>query len=428
MARPTYAQAETMLKDLVRTGHDGMIANWTGIIAQIRTALGNLQVDEPRAIGAGIRNAMDQAWASHRTEGLSVLNDIGRSSAVNFVASGTQPILKEFFAWYRDYLADEGKFAGGSVDKYVTSRDWTRGSITSPTGTKVYSTYTDKRGFGRQNGHPDTYEIKVTSSGSDRVKVIEIKGLPRGREPFEYLGSGAFLRITLFDVNNEKGGGTTQLLKNPCLLADTTTDAASVTSISGWTLPGTVDWNIESAANLFGRQVSVLESAGTTVANHTLTQALNQAISSVNPFCVGFWARNHGSFEGAMQIAWGDVSQSWTHSSFDSTNWTAFVADFDKDLFVQNFDEDDCDVVFSLPTMTTGTMTLGSVFMIEMVEAAQTGRHFAGLAGDTGPLHEAFGTAADSIGGSEGDYSEYIAKAYDDYLTPSGSNQIAEPT
>lgn len=430
MARTTIAQAIVNLRDWTRIAHDSVLTDVAGWITDIRTAQGNLESDRLKLPGAGVMAGARSVWESLKPEGIAVFADMARSSAVNAPPDVTSAGFRAVMQWIRDYFSDDGAFSGGSIDAYFTSRDYTRGSGTNVTGTRVYSTLTDRRGLARQNGHAETYRVRVTSTGSAREKTITISGLPRGDEPYEQLGSGTTIRITLFDVNAPAGGGAGQVLTNPVLLPQETTDAASVTSINGWTLPATCDWKVEStAADLFGRQTTVLKSSGTTVANHTLTQSLTKKLNTENPYCVGFWARNSGSFEGAIQIAQGSKSQSFTHAVFDSTNWTPFVCDMDKDLFVDNFDADDMTVVVSVPTITTGTFELGSAFMIEMVYAEGTGRHFAGLADDTGPLYAATGIyATDSIGGSEGDYAQTISYHYDEYLPGAGSNLQAEPT
>ena len=117
MARTTIAQAIVHLTDWVRYMHDGMLSGWTGTIANIRTALTNLETDRPRAIGAGIRAGMQSAWQSGAAAGADVLADLARASAVNAPAGLD---IKGTFAWLRDYFADEGAFNGGSVDQYFT--------------------------------------------------------------------------------------------------------------------------------------------------------------------------------------------------------------------------------------------------------------------------------------------------------------------
>jgi hypothetical protein len=425
--RGTTAQAQTSWSDQNDFTHDEVLTDAPTWISSAQTIQTNYKGGSDLNPGVGALTALDAVWTVCKQRTWERLYDWWTSASVNVPPH----LLKDFgeaMQWLRDYLSDDGKFAGGSVDKYVTSRDWTRASEAHPTGTKVYSTYTDRRGFARQNGHAETILIRVVSSGADLVKKVQITGAPRGREPFEYLGSGGMIEISLFDVKNTRGGGNSQAIDNPCLIPDDQTDGAAVASISGWTLPATVAWLAETTtADLFGRQASVLKSSGTTVANHTLTQAITKGLSTKNPYLAGFWARNSGSFDGAMQIDWGDNSQSWVEGDFDSTNWTAFVIDRDGDMWIQRFDEDELNVVISLPTINSGAMELGSAFLIEMKELPETGRHWAALTNDTGPLAEAFQTVADTIGGSEGDHSEVLAKTWDTYLPATGSNLIAEP-
>ena len=123
--RGTTAQAETSFSNQNDFTHDEVLTDGPTWISSAQTIQTNYKGGNDANPGVNALNALQGVWSVCKSRTLERLYDWWTSASVN-VPPHLIGDFREAMQWLRDYLSDDGKFTGGSVDKYVTSRDFTR--------------------------------------------------------------------------------------------------------------------------------------------------------------------------------------------------------------------------------------------------------------------------------------------------------------
>lgn len=196
----------------------------------------------------------------------------------------------------------------------------------------------DENAITIEGGLPATVDLEVISKPARYRSIYRVQGRQKGIDVFNLLGPAGFV-----DVEAVNGAGGTNLVNNGQLTgANSSTNAAAVTSLNDWTL-----------SNQAGTPVHVIDTSiayrGQSYSHKMYTNSTTRRFSQplvVNPTQV-YNPRNYmlavyktGTPVGTITVTWGSKSQAFTMGSL-SSGWNYLRLDRDEDLFPINFDSGD---------------------------------------------------------------------------------------
>jgi len=420
----SVSQAEATFVDVCQAYHEKLVTDGPAANTDVAAILAAYNGDEDAEV-ARLQDAVRAGELAQLSGPLKqfldrALLDWVHSSVIQF--SGTS-VTNELFVRLRQYLDDVGPFAGGSVDKDVTARGWTRGSpsLVSTPAMNIYRITVDEYGQAIETGKAQVMRLNVVTPAGQTPKIVRVDPGDAGRDGFDAQGPGGpSLDLQLFDYRTANG-----LLQNPTLAHGVTAAASlSASSVSGWTISGTV----VAGTQLFrGLTSSVKMTADADYMEQTITARPKPR----TPYLLMVWVYPEAGFTGTVTLAWGSKSQAF--NSLTASQWNLLVIDRDLDTFPEQWDAvGSSNRVRITATTAHNDFTVGLVQMVECKRDPSNcwlaGSNGITAASPADVAYGATGSITDSISES-GQMQRVLEHAYPNlveaYLPTTGTNLIA---
>lgn len=351
----------------------------------------------------------------------------GKSASINNPHAFNGGRNGEWWRWMRMYLDDVGVFTGGSVDKKVAARGFTRGGEPAYTGYNVYRLNVDEFGQGIDTGNRQTMYLEGITGPGDGEKQIRFTADDPGKDIFTLRGrpNERSLIITSTDENFTGDSVTTSPLLG---LDGTITDEAnpaSTTIAGAWTINSTANWSFDT--DVVWRTLN--GSLKTTTDLDSIYQDVTQELDPRIPHLPVAWVYTDGiNAADGFSLTWGGKTQAFT--GLTDKTWTPLVPDRDLDLFPTQFDQASNGGRLTLAIdndFSAGTFYVGPIFWIPMQRFNAT--WWAIITDETNPIVGATTSVTDTLAVA-GTINHAIALLYGDlsdeaYLTTTGTNTIS---
>lgn len=435
----TVGQSETALQYAVDFVYDALVTNRVADNSNAVAVLTNYSGDEKQELLAAIEGQRKVSVDSITAHGRAL---VGRALLDWVHAAGvTAPFTSvndDLFVTLRQYYDDVGTFAGGSVDKKVTGRGWTRGTPSVGSYNWTISRITvDEYGQAIETGNPQVVRIVNRSLAADTRKVVVFTPGDAGRDIFDIQGPGGqTAEMTLFGPGASDG-----LLNTPffSLASGVTsiaagTPAAGTSGLPNWTVSGTWTNNTTNLLNLLGAPLTC--GVKTSTANDYIQQIIPRAADRRRPYQLCLWvypAAGFNAASGTVVVTWGSKSQ--TFSSLTDSQWNLLKVTADVNCYPEQWDSpaSGANIVKVLVGVASVGLTIGMVQMVPMQKVF--GTWYAGTEGKTAaapvsPVVNAVATVTDtwSIAGK---IQHVLGVLWPDlqeaYLTTTGTNTLADP-
>lgn len=426
--RASYTQAEATLIDVAEGAYDLLVNDGPSQIARL-VAVAAAYNGQSNILGslssAGTRDdvyeSLRTAFNNWRPKINTALFEAGKSAQVDtpFAARSAQ-----WWQWLRDYLSDEGVFSGGSVDRYVTPRGWTKGSEVTTGALRLYRCNVDARGQNIETGRPQVTTFRVRGTQRAQSAVVDVLGEIAGDEPYEMLGTGANSSIRLLDAAATNYGVT----EDPYLA---NADVTNTTTGLNWYFSGTWSLNTTAAELYLGtirtQRRQTVQGVQASAANATVSRVCSipeLEIADQVPMIPVVAIYPDGMGTGTVTVTWGDKSQ--TFGSLTDTTVQLLIPDRDADLFPVNFDDAAAGRVISVQKDTAaGDLTVSGIFWIPMT--FYNNAYWLAVSGTTSPVDGDDQQITDSLS-EAASLNTLLARMYPTnrfaYLPSSGSNLI----
>ncbi len=359
--RASAAEAQGTVEDIANAVYDLVITDGPSQLTRLNTIdagyAGQGTVDN----GLGVRRNLVASLGEYGSMMSQALIEWGKAEGVDALETS---VSGELFVRLRQYLSDEGPYSGGSVDKKVTARGFSRGSEAAPTGFKVYRLLVDEYGQTIDTGNPQVITLERVSGPAESPHVLNLRGEQEGLDAFELLGSGDDVNITA--VNETTGtntGAGGNVLLNPRLNnLSSTTSITATTQISNWALNDAAEWDGDTTNKFRTNLRSIKTSTDRAYFQQTITNGLDPR----TPYLPVVWVYPEAGINSGdgIEIDWGGKSQAFAGLTGDA--WNICVCDRDKDLFPVQFDDATNGARFRVTADldNAGTLHFGAAFLV----------------------------------------------------------------
>jgi hypothetical protein len=384
----SVSQAETTLSQVLAGAWDHLSTD--GPSQNARIAAVSYNGDDRAFQGrlSSIRQANVSLFNSWRPQAESALIEWATAAGPNF--NGRQ-ISQDMIRQLRRYLADEGEFSGGSIDKYVTPRGWTRGSFPSITGLKGYRLAVDEWGHVIDSGDPQNLYFQMANGISPSQFSVLMTSDNQGLDVFARVGSSVNAEVEA--ISDRSQGGN--LTVNPFIADGVTDGVLASTSVNGWTVGTAAHWTIDSTATQVYRARS--KTIKTATNNATIFQQISREIPRGVPHMPVVICYPTGMASGdGITINWGGKSQAFVSLTQNAIN--ILVPDRDLDLYPEQFDDaTNGKRIMATVGRSSGTMHICGILWVPMVRVPNDPTWWAFLIDQTTPLVTADGTLQDTV-------------------------------
>jgi hypothetical protein len=242
--------------------------------------------------------------------------------------------------------------------------------------------------------------------------------------------------VVSFDAINEVNTGGLVLNSNLSGNANTTADAA-VTSINNWTLTdvsGSPTPTIEKDAGLVFRSndFSISVTGSSTSWKISQNMPVDVFADPYSPVLMGVPFYLESGWSGDITLAWGSKSQAFTEADLTAGDWVWLFPDRDKDIFPNQFDQDDPEwsVTIATDAATPEKVTMGGVYAARPVK--YNGVYYWVFSDQAIATVNTKFTMADT-NSNAGIIQDMLGFAFDDddygaYLMTTGTNTLADPS
>lgn len=320
------------------------------------------------------------------------------------------------FAYWVRYMTDTGEFAGGSVSEKFTTRGIVRGTLNSPTNTKLVRVPYDRTGQAIQFGHAEAITATVTSVANAAKFALVLNGTDAGRDVYDQQGSGAAQTLTL---ETELTSGTPNVSNPNLIQGSPTSQDAGITALTGWKLSDPSHWTVD----LVKTYRSNARSMKTAVDGAYISQPIPSYTKLDIPY-VPYAIVNPTGFTGSIDLTLGGSSDT-TLSVGSDNSWNIVIpANLDGRWFPDQFDTASGVLKFKVNT-SAGSIVIGRVGILPL-DVFAFGSYWGGMVGATNPILNATATTTDTITVA-GKYAHVFA-LMGLSLPTVGSNPIADPS
>lgn len=425
MAILTPAQAETQM--------DKAIVFHASLVSQYRTKFLTMEADLIGNLAGEYSNDMVRNLEQLRGQLNALLN---KANIANFLA----PRIRD---WGLACGAPKGLDAPSNfyyIKKYysntprtIQSRNISFDTSASITGTgngQLVRLVTDKDGKNIENVAVENITVECVGDqislgiNSRHQEVFRLRG--------DRVAENDYINQVILDASNlsleqEAIGTNCQLLENNNLLTnDATGDVESM--FQGWILDDITGVQPDSTNAFIGPYNSTLYSAKISAATREFSQRITTALDDGQPYLplVVYDKATYSAPSGTqVRLDWGNKNQTLTTST--ETGWNYFFPDLDKDLYPENFRENNMYFKFSVPTLASGAISLAMPFLEPFKNNGGTWWLF--LPGTIPFIKgDSFGTLGDSLVSSDALTQRYLVYTYGEYINHDTSPDKSDPS
>lgn len=358
MAGPTWAEAATELKNLVKPRTD-LEAHFPTQVTDYDTAEQSAEGDflPARVVGglADMRQRMSDAigWPDH---------------------------LFDWNAWVLEGLRVAGQPADdpyGRIHRYMheqsysfNDRNWTRGAASAGGANVGNGTLkrlsVDWEAYNLQGGHVETktWECVIDQSLGARKgsEVFRCAGEDASKDNLDYQGSGIAVRVQAMHSGSGAGASALQNSSWDALFSGSSTD-----KVPGWTIAGTASkitagtsgYRTAPGASAQGTLVFADDAAATNSVEQALSVRNLSAQSERTPwFVVVAYKKSSAGATGSLVITLGNKTTTLDLATVADTDWHQLFFTIDKNVYYRNWKVDAPTVKFAVTNLSAGTLTL----------------------------------------------------------------------
>lgn len=296
----------------------------------------------------------------------------------------------------------------GTLYRLTVDKDGNQIEGIVPGGTQTFEVIRDARG-GR-NG-----------SAQVHAEVFEYRGADKDLDELTYTAAGVVAELTSASASVSR-----PYVRNASFESNTATnDDTALTADSDVT-----DWTFGTATNFALRSDDTfrgLTGAKTTDttwaleinANDNCSQILQDKNSSLRfrddvPYHVGYAAKKRDSGDGTLTGAFGGTDDGGTTVS-GLSSWTHVPITSGANCWLDNFNEANLDITFTLGSRTTGSVMIDDIIVTPYTWIPEFGWVVI-IGGETPWVRGDTKTLTDAFGGTRGKISYWLARAYGDLI------------